>query len=43
VNWANTPVYSVLQMYIPPEARWYFVGALVLFIVAIHIHAINRD
>jgi hypothetical protein len=30
-------------MYIPPEARWYFLAAMVAFVIAIHIHAINRD
>jgi hypothetical protein len=43
VNYGNIPIFSPFRFYIPPEARWLFVVALAVFIIAIHIHAANRD
>lgn len=42
MNYSNIPIVSPFG-YIPPEAFWWFIGTLVVFIVIIHIHAINRD
>lgn len=43
MNYGNIPISSPFSFYIPPEATWWFLGAMVLFVIAIHIHAINRD
>jgi len=43
MNWSNIPIVSPFSFYIPPEAKWLFYVVMITFIVAIHIHAINRD
>ena len=43
MNYVNSPLLSPFSFYIPPEAKWWFIGVMVLFVIAIHMHAINRD
>jgi len=33
---------SSVMIYLAPGTGWYFVATIILFIVAIHIHAIRR-
>jgi hypothetical protein len=43
MHYGNIPIVSPFSLVLAPGTEWYFLGAMVLFIIAIHIHAINRD
>lgn len=43
MTWGDIPIVSPIQVILAPGTEWYFLVTLFLFIIAIHIHAINRD
>jgi hypothetical protein len=43
LNYGNIPITSPFSIILAPGTEWLFLGVMVAFIIAIHIHAINRD